>query len=57
MTVEANDDFALQGMELHYSVNGGPEKVVPLPNSKGVKNATGKTLIALEDYQAGRPAT
>ena len=51
VTVEANDDFALQGVELHYSVNGGAEKVVPMPNSKGVKNASGKTLIALEDYK------
>ncbi len=51
VTVEASDDFALQGVELHYSVNGGPEKVVPIPNSKGVKNASGKTLIALEDYK------
>ncbi len=51
VTVEANDDFALQGVELHYSVNGGAEKVVPIPNSKGVQNASGKTLIALEDYK------
>ena len=51
VTVEADDDFALQGVELHYSVNGGAEKVVPIPNSKGVKDASGKTLIALEDYK------
>jgi hypothetical protein len=51
VTVEASDDFALQGVELHYSVNGGAEKVVPIPNSKGVQNASGKTLIALEDYK------
>ena len=51
VAVEANDDFALQGVELHYSVNGGAEKVVAIPNSKGVKNAGGKTLIALEDFK------
>src|SRR5262249_21149269 len=51
VTVTANDDFALEGAELHYSVNGGAEKVVAIPNSKGVKDATGKTLIALEDYK------
>ena len=51
VTVEAADDFALQGVELHYSVNGGAEKVIEIPNSKGVKNASGKTLIALEDYK------
>ena len=49
--VQASDDFALQGVELHYTVNGGPEKVVPIPNSKGVKNASGETMIALEDYK------
>ncbi len=46
------DDFALQGVELHYSVNGGAEKVVAdtrIP--RACKNASGKTLIALEDYK------
>jgi len=33
VAVSASDDFALQGVELHYSVNGGAEKVVPIPNS------------------------
>src|ERR1019366_6558941 len=51
VTVEASDDFALQGVELHYTVNGGTEKVIPVPNSTGVKSASGKTLIALEDYK------
>ena len=51
VAVEASDDFALQGVELHYSVNGGAEKIVTMPNSSGVKNAAGKTLIALEDYK------
>ena len=51
VAVEAADDFALQGVELHYSVNGGAEKVVPIPNSKGVAERAGKTLIALEDYK------
>ena len=27
VTVTGSDDFALQGMDLHYSVNGEPEKV------------------------------
>ena len=29
--VEAKDDFGLQEVELHYSVNGGPEKTVAMP--------------------------
>ena len=36
VTVTGSDDFALQAMDLHYSVNGQAEKVVPLLNAKGV---------------------
>src|SRR5579872_3582665 len=49
--VAADDDFALEGMDLHYSVNGTPEKVVNLLNQRGVKTAEGKTVISLEDYK------
>jgi len=51
VTVEASDDFALQAMELHYSVNGAPEKTVNMLPNKGVKDASGKTVISLEDYK------
>jgi len=51
VAIEANDDYALQSVELHYSVNGGDEKVVAIPNSRGVQNASGRTLLALEDYK------
>lgn len=51
VSVEASDDFALEGMDLHYSVNGAPEKIISLLPSKGVKDASGKTVIALEDYK------
>jgi hypothetical protein len=51
VTVEAADDFALEAMELHYSVNGAPEKTVNLLANKGVKEANGKTVISLEDYK------
>lgn len=51
VSVEAADDFALEGMELHYSVNGSPEKTISLLQNRGVKEASGKTLIALEDYK------
>src|SRR5580658_5467686 len=51
VTVEAVDDFALQSMELHYSVNGAPEKTISLLAEKGVKEANGKTVISLEDYK------
>jgi hypothetical protein len=51
INVQAEDDFALQAMDLHYSVNGTAEKVVPLLANKGVKTAEGKTLLALEDFK------
>ncbi|MEK7752578.1 MAG: hypothetical protein AAB654_11720, partial [Acidobacteriota bacterium] len=49
--VEAEDDFALEGLDLHYSVNGGPEKAVSLLGNRGRKQAQGGTMISLEDYQ------
>ncbi len=48
--VQAEDDFALRGMDLHYSVNGGPEKTVALSAAKG-KKAEGSTILYLEDYK------
>src|SRR5579862_270721 len=35
VAVEADDDFGLKGVDLHYSVNGGPEKTVALADAKG----------------------
>ena len=51
VTVSATDDFALEGMDLHYSVNGGPEQVVPLLKTKGVKESEGTKLLSLEDFK------
>src|SRR5438094_3404576 len=50
VTVEAQDDFALRGMDLHYSVNGAPEKTVALGGAKG-KSAEGSTTLYLENYK------
>jgi len=49
VTVDAEDDFGLNGVELHYSVNGGPEKIVPL-GGRG-KSVEGKTMISLEEFK------
>ncbi|HEY2845233.1 MAG TPA: hypothetical protein VGJ09_16340, partial [Bryobacteraceae bacterium] len=51
ITVTASDDFGLQAMDLHYSVNGQPEKVISLMNSKGSANAEGKVVLNLEDFK------
>ncbi|MGH9665309.1 MAG: hypothetical protein ACRD9L_12880, partial [Bryobacteraceae bacterium] len=50
LAADAEDDFGLNGLELHYSVNGGEEKTVSLLSQKGVKHADGKTTVALEDF-------
>ena len=47
--VEAKDDFGLKNVELHYSVNGAPEKTVAMPS--GGKTAGGTSTIALEDFK------
>ena len=51
VTVDAADDFGIQNLELHYSVNGGAEKVLPLLKSKGAKEAQGTATIAFEDLK------
>src|ERR1019366_7222694 len=53
VTVEVNatDDFGLRGVDLHYSVNGGPQKTGSMLNAKGAKSANGSTVIALEDFK------
>ena len=51
VTVEASDDFGLENLELHYSVNGGQEQTVPLLKQKGIKEATGKYTLYLEDFK------
>jgi len=51
VAVEGTDDFGLEDLSLHYSVNGDPEKTVPLLKSKGLKTASGSTVISLEDFK------
>ncbi|HVN06566.1 MAG TPA: hypothetical protein VMT86_19240, partial [Bryobacteraceae bacterium] len=51
VAVEGQDDFGLSDLALHYSVNGGAEKAVPMLKSKGQKSASGSTTIALEDFK------
>ncbi len=51
VTIEASDDFGVEALDLHYSVNGGPEQDVPLLKTKGAKEASGSKLLALEDFK------
>ncbi len=49
--VRGGAEFGLRQMELHYSVNGGPEKTVDLLKSSGEKTAKGTTTLNLEDFK------
>lgn len=49
--VKAADEFGLNNVSLHYSVNGGPEKTVELPQPPGAKNVSGSTTLSLEDFK------
>ncbi|HEX3685491.1 MAG TPA: hypothetical protein VHU83_23355 [Bryobacteraceae bacterium] len=51
VTVEAADDFGVEGLELRYAVNGGPEQVVPLLKPKGAKQAQGATTLYFESLK------
>ncbi len=51
VTIDASDDFGVEGLELHYSVNGGAEQVVPLLKNKGVKEAEGTTTLSFENFK------
>ena len=51
ITASAQGDYALHGMALHYSVNGGPETTVDLSPKKGEKKADGSTTLPLEDFK------
>lgn len=49
--VNAADQFGLRDLNLHYSVNGGPDHKVDLLKTPGVKSAAGKYVLPLEDFK------
>jgi hypothetical protein len=51
VTVEGSDDFGLQELGIHYSVNGGPEQTAQVLPQKGVKSASGSQTIYLENFK------
>ena len=51
VSVEADDDFGLHELALHYSVNGGEEKTINVLNNRGAKEARGAATLFLEDYR------
>lgn len=51
VSVEATDDYGVNDLELHYSVNGGPEQTVPLIKKRGVKEVEGKSTLYFENFK------
>jgi hypothetical protein len=51
ITARASDDFGLRDLSLHYSVNGGSEKTMPLLEKKGALDAAPSKVLALEDFK------
>ena len=49
--VKAADEFALHDVEMHYSVNGAPERSVSLLDKPGAKTADGTHVLPLEDFK------
>ena len=49
--VRGGAEFGLRQMELHYSVNGGPEKSLDMLKGAGEKTAKGTTTLSLEDFK------
>jgi len=49
--VKAADQFGLNDVHLHYSVNGGPDRDVSLLKISGEKNADGTYTLPLEDFK------
>lgn len=49
--INAADQFGLRDMDLHYSVNGGPDQKVNLLKTPGAKSADGKYVLSLESYK------
>ena len=52
VAIDASDDFGVEGLDLHYSINGGPEQVVPLLKTKGAKETEATTTLYFENFKA-----
>ncbi len=51
ISAKATDEFALNDLSVHYSVNGGPEQTASLLKQKGAKEADGSTTLYLENFK------
>jgi hypothetical protein len=51
VAAKVTDEYGINGVALHYSVNGGPETTVDLLRKKGEKQADGSTTLSLENFK------
>ena len=51
LAAKAVGEYGLNGVTLHYSVNGGPETTVDVLKQKGAKQADGSTTLSLENFK------
>ncbi len=51
VAVRAGDEFGLNQVDLHYSVNGGPEQKVNVLKQPGAKSSDGSMTLRLEDFK------
>src|SRR5207302_5683573 len=51
VTVNADGEFGLNDVAVHYSVNGGDEKTVSMLKEKGGKQVDNSTVLSLEDFK------
>jgi hypothetical protein len=51
VAVEARDQFGLNDVHLHYSVNGGPDRDISLLEPPGAKKVVGSYTLPLEDFR------
>jgi hypothetical protein len=51
VTVNADGEFGLNDVAVHYSVNGGDEKTISMLKEKGAKQVDNSTIIPLEDFK------
>ena len=52
VALSAEDEYPLQEFDLHYSVNGGPEKTLSMLKQKGEKHVEGSTMLSMEEFKA-----
>src|SRR3984893_7971373 len=51
VAVNADGEFGLNDVTVHYSVNGGDEKTVSMLKEKGAKQVGGSMVLLLEDFK------